>query len=288
VPGGLIDIPGGADQPPQDRLCRAPADGAAHGIDVPVAVGQERRRRQENAGFIDLLGVHPEHRTRGLATAMLQNAFARFAAAGVRQVALGVASDNPDALRPYARCGMTKRFRYDTYQRAAGESTDEVHDTTREARPAGSNTTIRSATEAEAARLEALQRRSSDIREQYRDQLAAHPDAIQLPRAYIRNGWVRVAVGSDGVPVGFSVVVPTDDQCDDLDGLFVEPDHLHRGIGRALIDDAVKRASMRGSRRLQVTAGPAQGCYQRTGFNVIGETHTRFGPAIRMRRELRR
>jgi GNAT superfamily N-acetyltransferase len=76
--------------------------------------------------------------------------------------------------------------------------------------------------------------------------------------------------------------------CDELDGLFVEPEHMHHGIGRALIDDAVERASARGSRRLEVTAGPAQGFYKRTGFDVIGETETRFGPAVRMRRDLPR
>jgi ribosomal protein S18 acetylase RimI-like enzyme len=88
-----------------------------------------RRWREENAGFIDLLGVHPEHRTRGLATAMLQTAFARFAAAGLRQAELGVASDNANALRLYERCGMTKRFRFDTYQRAAGETAKQTCDT---------------------------------------------------------------------------------------------------------------------------------------------------------------
>lgn len=192
----------------------------------PVGFLLARRRRQENAGFIDLLGVHPEHRTRGLATGMLQNAFARFAAAGLRQVELGVASDNLNALRLYERCGMTKRFRYDTYQRAAGHSANETHDTAGEPIPAGSNSKIRSATEAEAARLEALQRRPSDIWEQYREQLAAHPDAIELPPTYIRNGWVRVAAGSDDIPIGVSVVIATDDRCDELDGLFVEPDQL--------------------------------------------------------------
>jgi mycothiol synthase len=105
----------------------------------PVGFLLARRRRQENAGFIDLLGVHPEHRTRGLATAMLHTAFACFAAAGLRQVELGVASDNPNALKLYERCGMTKRFRYDTYQRAAGQSVDEPADTASDPRPAGSN-----------------------------------------------------------------------------------------------------------------------------------------------------
>ena len=49
---------------------------------------------------------------------MLETAFAGFAAAGLREAQLGVASDNPDALRLYERQGMAKRFRYDTYERA--------------------------------------------------------------------------------------------------------------------------------------------------------------------------
>jgi GNAT superfamily N-acetyltransferase len=148
------------------------------------------------------------------------------------------------------------------------------------------NTTIRDAARAEAAVLEALQRRSSAIWEQYREQLAAHPDAIELPQRFIGNGWVRVAVGGDDVPVGFSVVIPGGGAIDELDGLFVEPRHLKRGIGRALIDDAVARTAARGGRRLEVTAGPAQGFYERTGFTVIGSAQTRFGPAVRMGRDI--
>jgi mycothiol synthase len=78
-----------------------------------------RRWREESVGFVDLLGVHPDHRRRGLATAMLKTTFARFAAAGLREAQLGVASDNPRALTLYERCGMTPRFRIDTYERLA-------------------------------------------------------------------------------------------------------------------------------------------------------------------------
>ena len=67
---------------------------------------------------------------------------------------------------------------------------------------------IRDANEDEAAVLEALQRRSSDVWEQYREQLAAHPDVIELPQAFIDNGWVRVAAAGDDTPIGFSVVIP--------------------------------------------------------------------------------
>lgn len=44
-------------------------------------------------------------------------AFERFAAAGLREAHVGVASDNPNALRLYERCGMTERFRIDAYER---------------------------------------------------------------------------------------------------------------------------------------------------------------------------
>lgn len=73
--------------------------------------------REESVGFVDLLGVHPDHRGHGLATAMLHTTFSRFAAAGLREAQLGVASDNPRALTLYERCGMTLRFRIDTYER---------------------------------------------------------------------------------------------------------------------------------------------------------------------------
>jgi hypothetical protein len=47
---------------------------------------------------------------------------------------------------------------------------------------------IRNATAIEAPVLEALQRRSSEIWEEYREQLAANPDAIGLPQAFIDQG----------------------------------------------------------------------------------------------------
>jgi GNAT superfamily N-acetyltransferase len=147
---------------------------------------------------------------------------------------------------------------------------------------------IRDATETEARALEALQRRSSDVWDEYRDQLAANPDAIELPQRFIDNRWVRVAVDRDGTPVGFSVVIPGDERVHELDGLFVEPNEMSAGVGRALVEDAAARASDRGAERLEVTAGPAQGFYEKVGFAVTGSTQTRFGLAVRMRRELRR
>jgi ribosomal protein S18 acetylase RimI-like enzyme len=81
-------------------------------------------------------------------------------------------------------------------------------------------------------------------------------------------------------------VIPTDGAIHELDGLFVEPGHMHCGVGRALVDDAAARAAHAGAASLEVTAGPAQGFYERVGFTLIGSAETRFGPAVRMRREL--
>ena len=145
---------------------------------------------------------------------------------------------------------------------------------------------IRGATAAQRAALEALQRRSSDFWEQYREQLAANPDAIALPQAFIDSGWVRVAVARGDSPIGFSVVIPGDGAVHELDGLFVEPGHMRRGVGRALVEDVAARAAHAGAAWLEVTAGPAQGFYERVGFAVIGSAETRFGPAVRMRRRL--
>jgi GNAT superfamily N-acetyltransferase len=145
---------------------------------------------------------------------------------------------------------------------------------------------IRDARVGEAPLLEALQRRASDVWEAYRERLAARPDAIELPEAFIDNGWVRVAVAADETVIGFSLVMPTEGRAHELDGLFVEPAYMDRGVGRALVEDAAARASCEGAEYLAVTAGPAQGFYEKVGFHLLGAAETRFGPAVRMGREL--
>lgn len=104
---------------------------------------------------------------------------------------------------------------------------------------------IRYETAAQRPVLEALQRRSSDVWEAYREQLALNSDAIELPQTFIDSSWVRVAVNRDDMPIGFSVVIPTDNRICELDGLFVEPAHMQRGIGVAS-DGRSLRARRRG------------------------------------------
>jgi GNAT superfamily N-acetyltransferase len=145
------------------------------------------------------------------------------------------------------------------------------------------NVTFRYGHSAECAALEALQRRASLEWEEYRADLLANPDAIELPLSQLQENLVRVAeTGSQAV--GFSVVVPKEAGVSDLDGLFVEPAWWGRGIGRLLIADALQLAGRQGAHTLEVVGNPrARGFYERCGFAEFGQTATRFGPGICMR-----
>jgi GNAT superfamily N-acetyltransferase len=142
---------------------------------------------------------------------------------------------------------------------------------------------IRDARIDEVAVLEDLQRRSSSIRDEYRDLIAAYPDAVVSPRDAVLERRVRVATGAEDEPRGFSVVATEHAGARELDGLFVAPGHMRNGVGRALVEDVAERARGDGARRLEVTAGPGSAAfYERVGF-VPGEwLQTRFGPARRM------
>jgi predicted N-acetyltransferase YhbS len=141
---------------------------------------------------------------------------------------------------------------------------------------------IRRAEPGERAALEELQRRSSLHEPMFREQLAAHPDAIELPAEQVEAGLVRVAE-QDGVVVGFAVLMEPSAGACELDGLFVEPGHMRAGIGRRLVDDAKRAARGRGATRIDVVANPqAVAFYERVGFVVTGAARTRFGSAPRM------
>ena len=76
------------------------------------------RDHGEKVAYVDLLAVHPDCAGKGLGSALLRTAYAGAAQAGFRSGRLGVASDNPNAIRLYARAGMTQRWRVDSYVRA--------------------------------------------------------------------------------------------------------------------------------------------------------------------------
>ena len=133
---------------------------------------------------------------------------------------------------------------------------------------------IRPAHPDERAELEAVQRRASLAHADTRAALLAHPEAIELPLAHIKDCLVAEA---DGVIIGFAVALATGTDTADLDGLFVEPVRWHAGAGRALVN------SIAAGRHLTVVANPnVLGFYTRCGFTETGRTQTRFGPAITM------
>jgi GNAT superfamily N-acetyltransferase len=135
--------------------------------------------------------------------------------------------------------------------------------------------------------LEELQRRASLAYEAYRRQLLDNPDVIELPRAHLEGGHVRVAE-QGGRVLGFAVVLPRSACLFVLDGLFVEPGHWRGGIGRALIADACAGVAARGGARLETVANPkAEGFYEKQGFRVFGTEATLFGPARRMVLEIK-
>jgi predicted N-acetyltransferase YhbS len=143
-------------------------------------------------------------------------------------------------------------------------------------------TRIRLAQPSERDALEQLQRRSSVHQPMYREQLAAHPDAIEVPAKQITAGLVRVAE-QDDVVVGFAVLQERSGDACELDGLFVEPDRMRAGVGRRLVEDAKRIARERGATRIDVVANPqALAFYEAVGFARTGEAQTRFGPAPRM------
>jgi len=135
----------------------------------------------------------------------------------------------------------------------------------------------------EAAALEALQRAASMIWDSDRDWLLANPDAIEVPSDAIDDGRLRVAVDARDTPLGFSLVLPVRDGGCELDGLFVAPEHMRRGIGAALVRDAAQRARAQGASRLDVIANDnALRFYERAGFRGDTLVPTRFRPGLRM------
>ena len=142
---------------------------------------------------------------------------------------------------------------------------------------------IRNAEPSEVDVLEDVLRRASLVWDEYREDLLAHLEVIEVPLHDIEAGNVRVATGSLRV-LGFASLVPGRAAgAGELDGLFVDPAFMRRGIGRALVNDALALARSRGCQRIEVTANPrALEFYVKMGFIDDGVEKTQFGPGLRM------
>jgi GNAT superfamily N-acetyltransferase len=73
--------------------------------------------KYETGGWIRQFGVIPAWRGKGIATAILREAFIKFRMRGYARVGLGMEADNKQALRLYDRVGMKVLRQYDEYRK---------------------------------------------------------------------------------------------------------------------------------------------------------------------------
>lgn len=145
---------------------------------------------------------------------------------------------------------------------------------------------IRTALLSEQRQLEELERRAGLANPGDCEAILAHPEVIEVPLDQLLSGDTFV-LETDSVIAGFAAVKSRPDGDTDLDGLFVDPKMQCRGFGRLLVEHCGGVARARGSRTLHVIGNPhAEDFYLACGFEPIGTTLTRFGPALLMRRAL--
>lgn len=146
---------------------------------------------------------------------------------------------------------------------------------------------LRDAVLSDLAALSDVFRRSSLSNDGDRPNLLAHPEVLELSDLAVREGRTRAAV-ADGNIVGFASWLEAGDGFE-IEDLFVDPQWMRQGIGRALVLDLIAIARGRGIGRVEVTANQhALAFYENVGFVVYREDTTRFGPAPRMRLDVTR
>jgi len=99
--------------------------------------------------------------------------------------------------------------------------------------------------------------------EQWQEALTVTPEFIRRNEVY--------AAHYEGRPVAFYAIVGRDREVE-LEHLWVSPEYIGTGVGRALFDHAMQRAASLGAEVLSIEADPnAEGFYQRMGARRVGE-----------------
>jgi GNAT superfamily N-acetyltransferase len=146
---------------------------------------------------------------------------------------------------------------------------------------------IRTAVAADFEVLSGIFRAASLSNPGDREFLLARTEALVLSDAGVRQGRTRVAVDPDGTIDGFAICLIAGGAIE-LEDLFVHPGGMRRGIGRALVADAVSVAHEASFDRIDVTANPhARSFYEQVGFVVDELVETEFYPAYRMHKDVR-
>ena len=143
---------------------------------------------------------------------------------------------------------------------------------------------IRRAARHEAGALSRLAMRSkaswgydTDFMERCRPELTVSEAQVMERPTY-------VAAAGDEI-LGFVALAPLEDEpgaCD-VAFLFVDPDHIGRGIGRALWRRMVRAATRGGAMRIVIESDPsAEGFYARMGATRVGDRPSPIDPARRL------
>jgi GNAT superfamily N-acetyltransferase len=117
-----------------------------------------------------------------------------------------------------------------------------------------------------------------------RELLLANPEVVQVPVEHLTPATACVAEIS-GTVAGFAIVLPRPGGDAELDGMFVDPPLQRRGIGRALVAEVRRLATIMGATHLDVVAGEdALAFYRSVGFVEVGTAQTQFRlvPLLRM------
>jgi GNAT superfamily N-acetyltransferase len=140
---------------------------------------------------------------------------------------------------------------------------------------------IRRATPGDLPILSAIFRRASWSNEGDRALLTDHPEFLELGDTAVREGRTQLAVVG-GRPVGFVTLLETSSAAE-VEDLFVDPDFMRQGIGRALVDAIAAVAAEGGWRQIEVDANPhAQEFYAKAGFVPAGPAALEHGEGTRM------
>lgn len=100
--------------------------------------------------------------------------------------------------------------------------------------------------------------------ERWREGLTITPEFVEENEVY--------AALVEGEPVGFYALVGQGCRIE-LEHLWVLPERMGTGVGRALLEHAAGRAADLGAETLGIEADPnAEGFYRRMGARLVGET----------------
>ena len=129
---------------------------------------------------------------------------------------------------------------------------------------------LRRATAADADAMTRIATRSKAVWGYDAAFMARCRDELTWDAGRLRDVAAVVAV-SNGEPLGFYVLGEGEAGAVELDAMFVCPERMRRGVGRALMHDAVRRARATGAPVLTIASDPhAEGFYLAMGARRVG------------------